>query len=101
MAFAHPALSRSEPAAGAKVKSIESVSLWFTEKIEPVFHRIEIVDAAGAHFEEGKATIDSSDKSLLRLRLKPLPAGSYRVRWRVSGGDTHKMEGSFAFEVAP
>ena len=100
-AFAHPMLVRSTPKVGAKIKAPEQVSLWFSEKIEPIFNRIEVTNGAGMHFEEGKPTPDGSDKALLHVSLKPLPAGMYKVRWRVSAADTHKMEGSFSFEVEP
>ena len=100
-AFAHPSLLRSEPAAGAKVSAPSVVSLWFSEKIEPVFNKIEIIDASGAHFEDGKATVATGDGKRLDARLKPLPVGQYRVRWRATAADTHKVGGSFTFQVAP
>lgn len=100
-AYAHPTLVRSTPAADAAVKAPVELSLRFSEEIEAVFNKIEVTDGAGAHFEDGKARLDGSDKTLLHLRLKPLAAGSYTVRWRVSGADSHKMEGSFGFKVAP
>ncbi len=100
-AFAHPTLVRSTPMAGAKIMAPEQVSLWFSEKIEPVFNRIEIVDNAGTHFEVGKPTPDGSNQAILHMRLKQLPSGVYKVHWRVSAADTHKMEGSFSFEVVP
>jgi methionine-rich copper-binding protein CopC len=86
---------------GAKLKAPQAISLLFSEKIEPVFNKIELLDAAGAHFEDGKSTVDGSDKALLHVRLKQLPAGQYSVRWRVSAADTHRMEGSFSFQVVP
>ena len=100
-ASAHPMLVRSTPKVGAKIKAPENVSIWFSEKIEPVFNRIEVVDGAGTHFEEGKPTLDGADKALLHMRLKPLPVGSYKVRWRITAADSHKMEGAFSFEVVP
>lgn len=100
-AFGHPSLVRSQPVAGSKAKPPEQVSLWFSEKIEPVFNRIEVVDGSGTHFEAGKPKIDESNGMHLRVGLKPLPAGSYSVHWRVSASDSHKMEGVFSFQVAP
>ena len=100
-ALAHPALLRSDPAAGGTAKPPAVVSLWFSEKIEPVFNKIEIIDASGAHFEDGKATVATGDGKRLDARLKPLPVGQYRVRWRATAADTHKVGGSFTFQVAP
>ena len=101
-ARAHPALTRSEPASGAVLKSPPSVvSLWFSETIEPVFNKIEVFDTTGAHNEDGKATVDGTDKKLLRVYLKALPVGAYEVRWTASSADSHKMGGGFRFEVRP
>ncbi len=100
-AFAHPTFVRSEPVAGGTASAPGSVSLWLSEKIEPVFHKIEVVDASGSHFEDGKSVVDAADGMRLHVRLKPLVAGQYKVRWRASAADTHKVEGSFTFMVAP
>lgn len=98
-AQAHPTLVRSEPAAGGKDKTPAGIALHFSERIQPVFNRIEVIDAKGAHYEEGKAVVDPSNKSLLRVELKGLPVGFYVVKWRASGADSHPVEGSFRFEV--
>jgi len=37
----------------------------------------------------------------LRVALKPLPAGTYKVIWRVLSVDTHRTNGSFTFRVGP
>ena len=35
----------------------------------------------------------------MRVSLKSLSPGTYRVRWHVLSVDTHKTEGSFTFTV--
>jgi copper resistance protein C len=35
----------------------------------------------------------------MRVGLKPLSPGTYRVRWHVLSVDTHRTEGSFTFHV--
>jgi methionine-rich copper-binding protein CopC len=35
----------------------------------------------------------------MRIGLKPLAPGSYRVRWHALSVDTHNTEGSFSFTV--
>lgn len=35
----------------------------------------------------------------MRIGLKSLPQGTYRVRWHVLSVDTHKTEGNFTFRV--
>jgi len=37
----------------------------------------------------------------LRVALKPLPPGTYKVIWRVLSVDTHRTNGSFIFRVGP
>jgi len=37
--------------------------------------------------------------STMRVGLKPLSPGTYRVRWKVLSVDTHTTEGSFTFNV--
>jgi copper resistance protein C len=37
--------------------------------------------------------------STMRIGLKSLPQGTYRVRWQALSVDTHKTEGSFTFRV--
>ncbi|MDE1974119.1 MAG: copper resistance protein CopC, partial [Hyphomicrobiales bacterium] len=44
----------------------------------------------------GKAQISGTT---MRIGLKALKPGSYRVRWRALSVDTHKTEGSFTFTV--
>ncbi|MDE2361166.1 MAG: copper resistance protein CopC [Hyphomicrobiales bacterium] len=100
-ALAHPKLVRSNPAENAKIEAPQSVSVWFSEKIQPVFNKIEVIDAKGAHFEAGKPAIDSADGTLMHVRVKQLRPGSYSVRWRASGADSHAMQGSFSFQVLP
>jgi len=35
----------------------------------------------------------------MRVALKPLPPGVYKVSWRVLSVDTHTTEGDFSFRV--
>jgi methionine-rich copper-binding protein CopC len=36
---------------------------------------------------------------VMRIGLKPLPPGTYKVHWRVLSVDTHTTEGAFSFHV--
>lgn len=97
-AQAHAFLDHAEPRVGSTVSAAPSVlSLWFTQNLEPVFTSAEVVNAAGARVS-GKARIDGAN-SLMQVGLKPLPPGTYTVRWRTLSVDTHTTEGSFTFEV--
>ena len=52
--------------------------------------------ANGARADQGKPQISGNT---MRVGLRSLPAGSYRVRWQALSVDTHKTEGSFTFTV--
>ena len=100
-ADAHVLLDHADPRVGNTVKSPHAVSLWFTQNLESGFSTIEVLDANGTPVQTGKAVVDGSDRKLLRVQLKTLPAGTYRVNWRVLSVDTHTTEGNFTFQVSP
>ena len=101
-ALAHAHLDRASPPANGSLRSApREVSISFSENLEGSFSSITVVDAAGARVDEGNAQVDSRNRKILRVSLKPLPPGRYRVNWRVLSVDTHKTEGSYSFRVAP
>jgi methionine-rich copper-binding protein CopC len=96
-AYAHAHLSRAEPRAESTVTpGPREVSLSFTEGLESTFSTVEVHDAQGARVDEGEAQISGSD---MRIGLKALPPGAYKVYWRALSVDTHKTEGTFSFRV--
>jgi copper resistance protein C len=98
-AHAHAYLDHAEPRVGSTVSSApRTLSLWFTQNIEPTFSSIEVRNAAGVRVDQGRAHL-GSDRTLLQTGLKPLSAGSYQVHWRVLSADTHVTEGNFSFRV--
>jgi len=97
-AFGHAHLSKAVPGAGATVSQPNEVQLTFTEPLEPAFSSIELRDAAGKRIETEKTQVRDN---VMRLPLKSLSAGTYKVNWRVLSVDTHKSEGSFSFTVKP
>ncbi len=101
-AHAHAFLDHADPRVGNTVKSSpRMVSLWFTQNLEGAFSTIEVLNSAGARMEAGRAAVDPSDRKLLRVPVKALPAGAYTVKWHVLSVDTHTTEGSFTFHVNP
>ena len=50
----------------------------------------------GTEVSQGKAQVNDNT---MRISLKPLNAGTYKVNWRAVSTDTHKIEGSFTFDV--
>jgi methionine-rich copper-binding protein CopC len=101
-AGAHAFLDRAEPRVGGHVRTPPSqVTLWFTERLEPAYSRVKVVNEAGQQVDKGDVSIDPADPRVLRVSLPPLGAGPYRVIWRVLSVDTHVTEGDFTFRVAP
>ena len=81
------------------IRSRESAApLWFTQALEPAFSGAEVRDASGARVDQG-ARVDPASRTVIRIPLKPLRPGSYKVHWRVLSVDTHTTEGTFSFQV--
>jgi copper resistance protein C len=98
-AFAHAHLERATPAVGSTVAAApKEVVLWFSQKLEPAFSTIEVRDAKGGAVQSGKATV-GSDRTQLRVPLKTLGPGTYKVIWHVLSVDTHRTQGDFGFTV--
>jgi copper resistance protein C len=96
-AQAHAFLDHASPLVGGTVASApREVTLWFTQGLEPAFSRVEVSDSSGARVDQGNAQVSGST---MRVGLKPLAAGTYRVRWHVLSVDTHTTQGSFTFHV--
>ena len=96
-AEAHAFLDHAEPRVGSTVPTApRALSLSFTQKLEPAFSSVEVSDGNGARVDLGKPSVSAS---VMRIRLKQLSAGTYRVRWHVLSVDTHTTEGSFTFQV--
>jgi methionine-rich copper-binding protein CopC len=97
---AHAFLDHADPAVGSTVPAPPAViHLWFTQELEPAFSWVTITDRSGASVIDGAATIDPSNKSELTVKLKPLSAGMYTVKWHVLSVDTHTTEGDFTFQI--
>ena len=80
-AFAHAFLDHAEPRVGSTVSTAPSeVVLVYNQKLEPAFSAVEVSDAKGARVDTGKPAISGST---MRVGLKQLPPGTYKVRWHV------------------
>ena len=98
-AHAHAMLERASPAVGGTVASApRALSLTFTENLEPAFCTVRVENASGARVDQGKPQIGGS-RNVLRVNLKALSPGSYKVIWKVLSVDTHTTQGSFTFRV--
>src|SRR5579863_6458595 len=98
-AHAHAFLDHAEPRVGSTTPAApKEVVLFFSQNLEPAFSSIEVSDANGARVDLGKPKVSATT---MRVGVKPLPPGTYRVRWQVLSVDTHTTEGSFSFHVGP
>src|SRR3974377_753505 len=96
-AQAHAFLRPAHPLVGSTVASApREVSLTFTQNLEATFSSVQVTDSNGARVDQGKAQISGNT---MRVGLKSLAAGTYRVRWHALSVDTHKTEGSCASTV--
>jgi len=102
-AFAHAELASANPPANGTVQVVpKEISITFSEAVEAKFSTIEVLDNKNQRLEEGKAQPAPNDPKTLRVMLKPLPAGTYKVIWHaVSSDDSHKTKGSYEFTVKP
>jgi copper resistance protein C len=101
-AGAHAFLDHAAPAVGSTVHGTPSeVSLWFTQELEPAFSTVKVVDGNGKQVDKQDKRVDRANRTVLQVSVPRLPAGRYRVVWRVLSIDTHVTEGDFVFDVAP
>jgi methionine-rich copper-binding protein CopC len=97
VAWAHAFLDHAEPRVGSSVAAApRQLSLWFTQNLEPAFSTVAVQNSAGGRVDQGKPRVASN---VMRVGLKPLPPGTYRVLWHALSVDTHTTEGSFSFHV--
>jgi copper resistance protein C len=96
-AQAHAFLDHASPLVGSTVRTApHEVALWFTQNLEPAFSSVQVTDDKGARVDQGKAQISGNS---MRVGLKSVGPGSYRVHWHALSVDTHTTEGNFSFSV--
>lgn len=99
-AGAHAFLDHSDPVVGSTVPPSPAViHLWFTQRLEPAFSSVTVTARSGAIVNDGPAAIDPHNSQELDVKLKTLPTGTYKVKWRVLSVDTHATQGDFTFNV--
>ena len=99
-AQAHAFLDHSEPGVGAQIsKSPAIVKIWYTEKVEPAFSVIQVVDASGKEVDKKDTHVDPQNEAILSVSVPTLSSGTYKVTWKVVAEDTHHTQGSFSFTL--
>ena len=101
-AHAHAFLEHAMPPVGSTVATApQQVFLRFSQRLEPAFSRIQVLDAAGRRVDRDDAQVAGDDATMLGVSVAPLAPGRYVVKWRVLSADTHVTEGDYTFTVAP
>lgn len=100
LAAAHAALVKSTPARRATVAQPPTkVELTFSERLEPAYSTVMVVDSAGRQVDLRDAALAPGDSRRLAVSLPPLSTGTYIVRFRVLSVDGHVVESDFPFTV--
>ena len=100
LAQAHAFLERAEPRVGSTIRTPpQVVRLFFTERLEPAFSTVRVLNATEQPVDKGDPTVDPSNPQELHVSVAPLGPGRYTVHWRVLSVDTHVTEGDFTFRV--
>lgn len=101
-ASAHTRLERSVPAADSTVvASPPRLMMWFSQRLEPAFSKVRVLDTEGKQVDRDDAQVDPDDGRQIGVSLHELVVGTYRVHWRVLSVDSHVNEGDFTFDVRP
>ena len=96
-AHAHAFLDHASPLVGSTVQTApHEVVLTFTQNLEAAFSTVEVTDANGGRVDQGKASVSGNT---MRIGLKTIGAGSYKVNWHALSVDTHTTQGGFSFHV--
>ena len=96
-AHAHASLLHASPAAGSILSAApQEVTLTFTDTLEAAFSKLTVTDGNGAEVSQGKAQVNNNT---MRVGLKSLNAGIYKVNWHAMSTDTHRTEGSITFRI--
>ena len=100
VAIAHEVLQRAEPRVERRLKRPpDEVKLYFSERLEPAYSTVRIVNDRGEQVDRRDSRVDRADPTLLRVTLPPLPPGPYTVVWRVVAIDADVTEGAFTFRI--
>lgn len=104
-AMAHPKLLSATPAANVAVVKPTTIKLSFSEAVVGPLSGIELtmtgMPGMASHAPmpiKGFKTV-ANGKDLVVTLPRPLPAGSYELKWHAVAADQHRVEGSYAFSV--
>ena|SRR3569623_3620876 len=97
---ARPVLKHASPASGSAVhKAPSQVSLSFSEALVPTGTDAVVRSASGGIVSSGRARVVSK-MGEIKVPLKPLSAGTYKVEWYATSTNNQHAQGSYHFGVS-
>ena len=97
LAHAHPKVMK--PAPDSTGPAPNSISITFSEGVEPKFSRIQLTDEKGKSADSEVSKAAPGDPTTLILPVPKLTPGTYVVHWVNVAVDGHRLEGSYKFTV--
>lgn len=103
-AFAHPRLLSATPVANTAVPPTDRIRLVFSERLIGPFSGADLSMAAKPGGKlmtrvPAKAAVQPDGHTLLLVTPARLSPGVYRLTYRVTSVDTHRVQGGYAFRV--
>ena len=106
-AAAQPVMTASTPAAGATAARLSRITLSFETPLMPGMAGAQIVmtgmpgmaDHPPMIIKAFTTALSEDGKTLTLALRKPLPEGSYTVRWSATGADKTKATGAIDFSA--
>lgn len=100
-ALAHAHLTSQYPAADDNMDtSPQTLTLTFSENIEPAFSGVELTRSDDTLVALGKIQLNSGGGNQLIVSVEPsLPSGRYHISWHVLSTDGHKTQGDYYFKI--
>ena len=101
-AWAHAALLRTTPSASGIVNgSPATVTLTYSEAVEPRFAVVSVTDASGHDQATATPSRSPANADQVLVPVRHLARGWYLVYWRAISADGHPVRGAFTFAVGP
>ena len=104
--FAHPKLVSASPAPNATVATATDVRLSFSERLLAPFSKADLLltSTPTARLRAPirvpvRSAVSSNGKGFIVTPAKPLVTGSYKLLYRMTSVDPHRVQGSYVFTV--
>lgn len=98
-AFAHAKLVGSNPAANSAVAAPRTISLTFSDKVVPAFSSFEVVMDGHDTKVPVNTAVSADGKTITGTVQGGMRTGTYKIVWRITASDGHRMTGEVPFRV--